>query len=252
MKFDPSKFAGGDADSGVVKLVTAVGRAWFSSTGLEWDSEQDCYERGLFTVREYLRHGYNGNLQTDTGLTLGEIARLFEQSETYPRLKREAAHYKDEADGIWKRIYEAKNKIRDTSVDYKRRQSAALLHLGIRNSKRRGGYCEKLIGTYYRLRLGGSISFTAAEMERLKRSLLRVDSSRVDGVSINHLDPDNPLIRVKPHTHHEAVQVIGNLYTKDSEGSEGWEAFEKQCRRDGISDQLKEAMAADYDRMREE
>jgi len=228
MNFDPSKFAGGDADSGVAKLVTAAGRAWFIDGGLEWDSEQDCYERGLFTVREYLRHGYNGNLQTDTGLTLGEIARLFEQTETYPRLKRDAAHYKDEADGMWQRICEAKNKIRDTSVDYKQRQSAALLHLGIRNSKRRGADCERIAGRYHTLRMGDFISFKHDEVKELGSRLLRVDTDRSHGVLVNN-DPHRRFFKIKPHSHDEAVAVIQAVYKLE------WRSFLELCRLEGVS-----------------
>ncbi|SIQ61541.1 hypothetical protein [Marinobacterium stanieri] len=202
MKYNPHKFTGGSADTAAEKLILSVGRAVLMDYGLDTELVEECRKYGLFHIQQYLQHGHNGDFETDSGLTLAEVARLVEAAEGYPRFKQLAQDAKEEADNARTRISEARQIMRSDGK-HRDRMAKALSYLGLIGDDHGRGHervdHQHIASHYYALRMG------------------------------HHWHENGELVALDAHSHQDAVDVICEAYDIGS-----WETLRHACKNKGI------------------
>ncbi|MFC6672527.1 hypothetical protein [Marinobacterium aestuariivivens] len=189
--------------SGVEKLIRSAGRAYRTFLKLDQDPAREL-EEGKFWLNLQQQQGFYADIETDSGLTVSEIAEIvfgLEQAAyDHDALKRSET----EADTCWERIRGAREIMRmsDPSIRHDIRMRRALFHLGlIGDDNNKGGSMKNhrlMASHYFALRAGD-----------------------------NWLE-NGELKQLKPHSHAEAEQIIFNTYEID------WRTLKQACKRKGI------------------
>lgn len=188
---------------GLRKLIRSAGRAYQSKCAPATEPENEQRD-GLFVLRNYLRgQADHGALETDSGLTIGEVAELLASHEQHRHDHIALGQAEQSASSCWERVDSALAIIRDTARPFDKRLRLAAYELELIGDQGGPGKDrvdhERIAAHYHTLRTGGG-----------------------------WIDEQGATEALAPLNHADAVLVIERTYSTD------WESLRRAWRRKKI------------------
>ncbi len=186
----------------MVKLIESAGRL-YQETSTPRAEPEEVRPHGWFVIRMHLSQGWHSaEAETDSGLTVTEIAELVAEHEEARITRQALEHAKASADSCWERVDSAARIMRSRSISHDKRLSKAAFELGLVGENAGEGSSRvdhKMIADhYYTLRTRGM--WPAAEGDQ----------------------------RLEPHSHDDAVTIVETAHKI------GWDSLRRAWRRKGI------------------